>query len=216
MQSKWKLVIFDCDGVLVDSEPISCGVIAEMATEQGYSMTREDAIKEFAGSSLDYVLTYLGERFGRAIPAGAFEAIYRKRSFAAFERELQPIPFVREALKQIHLPKCVGSNGPLHKVKFNLNLTGLTSFFDGHLYSAYDIQKWKPLPDLYLHAAKQMGFKPSECLVVEDSTHGIQAAQAAEMDVVGYANTHNADKLHQSGALIIESMKELQSIVYKH
>ncbi len=213
MESKWKLVIFDCDGVLVDSEKISCGVIAAKLTEMGHPMTMEEGVHEFAGTSLTYVRSFIEEKIGGAIPFD-METWYRKRTYEAFQKELQPVEHIKEALEQIDVLKCVASNGPKYKMEMNLGLTDLIDFFPNSLFSAYDIEKWKPEPDLFLHAANTMGVAPADCVVIEDSVAGVQAAVSAGMKVYGYAGETNAAKLEAAGAEVLHSMKDLPQVIY--
>ena len=213
MSHKYNLVIFDCDGVLVDSEAISCGVIADQATSLGHPMSVEESMELFAGGSLDQAINYVEHKIGRKVPDD-FEAIYRQRTYAAFEKELQPVEGIRSVLEQITLPKCVGSNGPKYKIELNLRITNLLHFFNDDLFSAYDIQRWKPLPDLYLIAAKAMGFEPKNCLVVEDSTHGVKAAKAAGMDVLGYSRSvKKQQELKKFGAFVFDDMAQLPQLL---
>lgn len=140
---------------------------------------------------------------------------YRKKTYEAFQRELQPVEHIKEALNQIDVLKCVASNGPKYKMEMNLGLTGLIDFFPDSLFSAYDIQKWKPEPDLFLHAANKMGVAPTDCVVIEDSVAGVRAAVAAGMKVYGYAGETEAAKLEAVGAKIIHSMKDLPKVIYE-
>ena len=213
MHSKWKLVIFDCDGVLVDSETISCGVVAEMSTELGYPMSAKEGLQTFAGTSLNFVVQYIEEKTSKKIPY-PFEEAYRLRTTEAFKSQLQPIIGVREALQQIPLLKCVASNGPLEKVKSNLSITGLRSFFPQHLFSAYQVQRWKPDPALFLYAAKTLGVAPADCIVVEDSTHGVEAAIAAGMDILGFPGSTTPELLRAAGAKVLPTMQALPGILY--
>ena len=212
-KSKYKLIIFDCDGVLVDSEAISCGMIAEELTKMGHSMTTEEGIETFGGTGMSYVIGYIEKKIGGKIPFD-FEERYRKRTSELFQTKLEPIAHIKEALAKIDILKCVASNGPKDKMIMNLKITNLISFFPNRLFSAYDIQKWKPEPDLFLHAAKTMGVDPSDCLVIEDSPAGVQAAINAKMKVYGYAAETTSSKLEQLGAKLLFSMKDLPSIIY--
>ncbi len=205
---KTSLVIFDCDGVLVDSEPLSNRVIAEQISSLGFPMTEKEAHSIFAGGSLEIVEKFILDKTGKPMP-DYFEEEYRVRSTALFRSELVAIPGAEELLKSIKIPKCVGSNGPLSKIDENLRLTKMHHYFDGNFFSAYDIQKWKPLPDLYLYAAKKMGVDPAECVVVEDSVHGVQAAVAAGIKVYAYAGGGNGELLREAGAEVVTKMEEL-------
>ena len=115
-----------------------------------------------------------------------FKEVFRERSFIAFENEAKAIPGVKELINQLEIPFCVASSGPLKKIKFNLNIIDLLEYFEKNIFSAYDIQKWKPEPDIFLYAAKEMGFDPEDCLVIEDSLAGIQAGLSGGFDVVAY------------------------------
>jgi len=206
-----QLLIFDCDGVLVDSEPISCRIVAEELRKLGLKISNEEAKHQFAGTSMEYIRKYV-QSIGCRVPED-FEEIYRERSHAAFEAELQPVAGIKEALKALDFPRCVASNGPGYKVKANLEITGLRPLFGDELFSAYDIQRWKPEPDLYLHAALQMNTAFENCLVIEDSTAGVQAARRAGMRVLGYAGAGGADRLAAAGAQVFTSMAELPRLV---
>ncbi len=209
----YELVIFDCDGVLVDSESISCGAIAEIATELGFPMTTRESINYFVGTSIEYAVDFLKEKITKPIPLD-FESRYRQMCHERFQTDLRPIPGIENLLNQLKLPKCVGSNGPRHKIISNLQITKLIHHFDeAHLFSAYDIQKWKPLPDLYLHAANRMKVAPQKCVVIEDSVAGVKAGRAAGMTVYGYAGDTNGAALTAAGAKIISSMDELIQIL---
>src|SRR5690606_23268331 len=153
-----RLIIFDCDGVLVDSEPLSNQVIAEILCEIGIPMTTKEAIGLFAGGSLKRVGDFVFSKTGQVL-SSEYIAMYRRRSFALFREALQPIPGVQEALENIPFSKCVASNGPLQKMQLNLGITGLASYFGEHLFSAYEVGHWKPDPRLFLHAAEKIDRK---------------------------------------------------------
>lgn len=212
MAAPIQLIIFDCDGVLVDSEPISCRIVAEELQKLGLDISIEEAKNRFAGTSLDTIRQYFKDQVGKPVPDN-FEEIYRERSHAAFEAELQAVPGIESALKALRLPRCVGSNGPGFKVEANLKITGLRKYFGDELFSAYDIQRWKPDPELYLHAAKTMNFSPENCLVVEDSLAGVQAAIAAGMRVVAYAGAGGSERLKKTGATVFTDMSTLPQLV---
>ena len=208
-----ELIIFDCDGVLVDSEPISSRLIAEQLTELGLPISAQQFEERFAGTALSEIIKFYEEQTGKQVPSN-FETVYRERSWTAFKAELQPIPGVRELLQEVNIHKCVASNGPRKKISFNLNVTQLDHFFATNIFSAYDIQKWKPLPDLYLYAAKNMQVSPSKCVVVEDSIHGVKAAKAAGMRVIGYpGGATPAEVLSAGGAEIISDMRAVKSLL---
>ncbi len=209
---KTKLVIFDCDGVLVDSEPISNRIISKYLSQHGLATSPQKALELFAGGSLSKVGEYYQKQTGQPIGSD-FESTYRDQCKIAFAEELEAVPGVQAMLQQIQIPKCVGSNGPAYKIKFNLDKTGLRSFFGDKLYSAYDIQHWKPEPHLYLHAAKEMGVAPVDCVVVEDSLHGVEAGIAAGMKVFGFTGTKKANVLKAAGAIPFDHMNQLASLI---
>lgn len=205
---KFKCIIFDCDGVLVDSEATSIGAIVDLAEEIGHSMPLEHAIAEFSGQSLQYCFDYIERASEKRFPPDIVN-IYRERTYKAFEENLKPISGIHQLLNRLTLPRCVASNAPQEKIRLNLGLLDLTDFFDPNIFSAYDIQKWKPEPDLFLHAAQNMGFKPKDCLVVEDSLAGVLAAKAGGFEVMGYASTRTAPQLEKAGATVFYDMNLL-------
>ena len=205
---KPKFIIFDCDGVLVDTEEISCGVLAEEARKLGADLSNQEALKTFAGTSYSFVFDFIEKRLGKKLPEN-FEELYRKRTFEEFEKNLQPIPGIHEVVKNLQLPFCVASNAPDYKVEFNLKLVNLFPFFENKIFSAYQINAWKPDPTLFLTAAKTMGFSPAETIVIEDSPAGVQAAVAANMKVLGFAKGKKAEILKSNGAIVISEMKEV-------
>ena len=207
-----KLIIFDCDGVLVDSEPLSNRVIAEQMNELGIEMDTQKAIQLFAGGSLQRVADYVKDQTGQNAP-NDFEDIYRQRSYALFEKELQAVSGISKVLEEMDYQKCVASNGPLPKMKLNLKITGLLHFFENRMFSAYEIGRWKPDPALFLHAAETMGFTPADCIVVEDSIHGVEAAKAAGMQVLAYAAHDHQDKLKNSGIRSFHFMFDLLDLL---
>jgi HAD superfamily hydrolase (TIGR01509 family) len=212
MEKQSKLIIFDCDGVLVDSEPLSNRTIAGQMRELGISMTEEEAIQLFAGGSLKNVTDYVKEITGKEAPSD-MEEVYRERSYELFRKELQPVPGIKDILQKLPNIKCVASNGPIEKMNLNLKLADLIHFFDENLFSAYEVGHWKPDPRLFLHAAQTMGFEARDCIVIEDSDHGIYAAKAAGMQVYGFAGRTPREKLESAGAEVFEEMAQLSSIL---
>ena len=181
-----ELVIFDCDGVLVDSEPIAVRIDVEMFAEVGMVVSEQEVIERFVGRSPELLAQAVKEELGHPPPDG-WEERGARRLRRAFESELQPVAGIREALEQISLPVCVASSSPPERLRFKLELTGLYERFAGHIFSAAEVANGKPAPDLFLHAARRMGVDPPDCIVVEDSRYGVQAARAAGMDVLGFA-----------------------------
>jgi HAD superfamily hydrolase (TIGR01509 family) len=213
------LIIFDCDGVLVDSEPIASRVLAEMVSELGYPLTAAEAIERFTGLSLGTVLGRVEADLGAALPAD-FRDRLRARDYAAFRAELKPIAGVAEVLDHLPCPVCVASSGAPAKMQLTLGITGLLARFEPHIYSAEMVERGKPAPDLFLFAATCMGVAAPRCVVVEDSIAGIQAARAAGMRAFGFAGGGHAgpgyrERLLEAGARrVFERMSELPGLLH--
>ncbi|MCW5253092.1 HAD family hydrolase [Streptomyces sp. SHP 1-2] len=186
---RYDLVIFDNDGVLVDSEPISNRLLAGFLTELGHPTTYEDSLRDYMGAALHRVHDLVLERTGRRLPED-FDDAFHQRVFAAFERNLEPVPGAAEVLGKLAadgVPYCVASSGSHERIRVGHRRTGLDRWFDdGRIFSAEDVGRGKPAPDLFLHAAARMGVAPDRCAVVEDSALGVRAAVAAGMDVFGF------------------------------
>lgn len=180
-----ELVIFDCDGVIADSELISASVLIEKLAETGLTLEAEDVRREFLGRSFPTVARVIREHFGHPLPED-FEAEYRRRLLLRFESELRPTPGFQQMLQALHLPVCVATSSSPPRVERTLQLVGLSEFFGDRVYTASQVTHGKPAPDLFLFAAGRMGVKPSAALVVEDSAPGLMAAQAAHMKVLAY------------------------------
>ena len=206
--SKYKCIIFDCDGVLVDSEAISTGVLVDMANALGANMDYKQSLIAFKGKSLTACIDVISKRIDNTIPIH-FEQDYRINTFEAFRKQIQPIKGIREVLDKLKVPFCVASSGPENKIRLNLEVAGLLPYFENHIFSCYAIQKWKPKPDVFLWAAKTMGFKPNECLVVEDSVSGVKAALAGGFDVFGYTEHDYEDELQALATNTFNSMNKL-------
>lgn len=203
-------IIFDCDGVLVDSETTSIAILLELGAKIGFKMDLAAAVDHFSGQSLLYCLQYMEDKTGQQFAPDVMDE-FRERTFTAFRRNIQAVPGIRTVLEELQLPCCVASNAPLEKIELNLGLLDLLDFFDGHLFSAYTLQRWKPDPALFLHAAATMGYAPDQCLVIEDSPSGVQAAKAGGFTVVGIAHhAQRAHSLREAGAHhLITHMREL-------
>jgi HAD superfamily hydrolase (TIGR01509 family) len=207
------LVIFDCDGVLVDSEPISIRIDVEMFAEVGMTVSEQDVIERFVGRSPDLLARAVEEQLGHP-PPDDWEERGERRLRHAFETELQPVAGIREALERISLPVCVASSSPTERLRFKLELTGLYERFAGRIFSAAEVANGKPAPDLFLYAAQQMGAEPARCVVVEDSVYGVQAARAAGMDVLAYAGgVTAADVLAGPRTVVFDDMRSLPELL---
>ncbi|MGA5418101.1 HAD family hydrolase [Streptomyces pseudogriseolus] len=212
---RYDLVIFDNDGVLVDSEPLSNRHLAAYLTELGHPTTYEDSIRDYMGSAMHRVHDLIEERTGQRLPAD-FDDVFHARVFAAFERELKPVTGVADVLEKLAadgVPYCVASSGSHERIRVGHRAAGLNRFFDdGRIFSSQDVGRGKPAPDLFLYAAERMGTTPERCVVVEDSPLGVQAAVAAGMDVYGFTAMTPAEKL--SGATrLFGDMRELSSLL---
>jgi HAD superfamily hydrolase (TIGR01509 family) len=184
IRPKPDLVIFDCDGVLVDSELLSCQCLSDELSEFGISLTLAQALELFLGRSTSAVTQHFRE-LGQAVPVD-FPVRLKSRVLTAFERALQPIPDVETVLSGLRAPYCVASSSDLDRVALSLKLTGLAPHFGDRIYTAQMVVHGKPAPDLFLYAAEKMGAQPVRTLVIEDSVSGMQAAKAAGMMVWGF------------------------------
>jgi HAD superfamily hydrolase (TIGR01509 family) len=194
----YALVVFDNDGVLVDSEPLANGVLAAYLTELGHPTTYEESLRDFMGGAVHRVHDTVFARTGRRLPP-EFDEELHFRTFAAFERALEPVAGAAEVLAGLNadgVPYCVASSSSHERIRLSLRKTGLDAFFDEtRIFSAQDVGRGKPAPDLFLHAAASMGVAPADCAVVEDSPLGVSAAVAAGMDVYGFAAMTPPDRL---------------------
>lgn len=180
------LVIFDCDGVLVDSERLTVEIESRLITSLGWPLSTTEVVQRFLGRSDAYMLSQIEAALGRAVPEWT-ELLERERE-SVFRAELQPVNGIVDLLDSLTVASCVASSGTHEKLNLTLGLTGLLERFGEQIYSATEVEHGKPAPDLFLHAATQMGVDPARCLVVEDSPSGVQAALAAGMRCVAYAS----------------------------
>ena len=207
-----KCIIFDCDGTLVDSEEVTNEIIAEMAGELGVKMTGEEATATFGGKTLDSVLYKMRELSGKEIPDDWLPRLIKKVS-ESWKTELNPVNGVRELLENLNISICVASNGEHLHVNQSLEMTGLRGFFDGNIFCASDVGVPKPAPDLFLYAAKKMGFKPEQCIVIEDSISGVMAANRAKIKVYGLVKMCSAEELENAGAIPFTNMQNLPALL---
>jgi HAD superfamily hydrolase (TIGR01509 family) len=209
---RFDLVIFDNDGVLVDSEPVANRVLSALLTEYGLPCTPEESIATFMGHSMAQVRSMVEARLGRPVPA-ELEARYFEQVFAEFERSLQPIPGIVDALRSIEPAVCVASSGTHERIRLTLGATGLWDRFGGRVFSAEDVPRGKPAPDLFLHAARALGADPRRCAVVEDSPAGITAANAAGMTSFGFARLVPAERLRHATGAVFRDMLRLPALL---
>ena len=209
----WETVIFDCDGVLVDSEPISNRILTGMLNDLGLSYTVERTMDRFVGRSMPSCVALIEEELGGPAPADFGEEFHR-RTVAAFEVDLEPVRGIRGVLDRLPWPHCVASSGDHAKLRATLTRTGLYDRFAGRIFSALDVARGKPHPDLFLHAAERMGAHPARCAVVEDSVLGVRAGVAAGMRVFAYTGTVGEAALAAAGAHeIFRDMSELPALL---
>ena len=211
-----ELVIFDCDGVLVDSEVISNSVLARALTAEGLPTTLTQARREYQGLLLSEVVQHAQQSLGRALADDWVERFEKDRA-EAFHRELEPVPDAASTVQRVKdagIPACVASQGSLAKTRMTLGLTGLRSLFSASaLFSGQLVPRGKPSPDLFLHAAATMGAKPSRCVVVEDTVSGVTAAVAAGMRAIGYAADSDETALRHAGAEILHTLGGLPEML---
>ncbi len=207
MRAMTQCIIFDCDGTLVDSEYL-CNLALEIKLkEYAVKESANEMMDRFRGCQLASILKSLEEQH-RINLAEDFVPSYRSLVDTLFEKRLQPCEGVAEMLSSLAFPKCVASSGPPAKIRKALNLTGLACHFNDNIFSSYEIGSWKPEPGIFLHAAKEMGYSPAHCVVVEDSLVGVIAAQRAEMRAILYDPSCIYPQVE--GACKIQHMSELQ------
>ena len=191
------LVIFDNDGVVVDSEMLANRVLSGLLTEHGHPTSIEESIRDYMGGTLSTVRSTIRERSGQDLPAD-FDESYHQRLFEAFSTDLRPVRGIESVLDGLELPFCLASSGTLDRIFRSLTVTGLIDYFGDRIFSAEQVANGKPAPDLFLHAASTLAVATSHCVVIEDSPHGVAAARAAGMTVLGYVALTPAERL--SGA----------------
>jgi HAD superfamily hydrolase (TIGR01509 family) len=211
-----QLVIFDCDGVLVDSEPTSNRVLAAAISEAGLAIEPDEVGREFEAMRLADIQARVEERVGRPLGAGWLGDFERRRE-AAFREGIDPVAGVEEVLRGLCAAGrsiCVASQARREKTEMTLGLTGLRGYFDDSvLFSSTMVERGKPHPDLFLHAAATMGFEPARCVVIEDAVPGVEAALAAGMPVLGYAPSGSGDRLARAGAHTFNAMADLPELL---
>jgi HAD superfamily hydrolase (TIGR01509 family) len=203
----FELVIFDCDGVLVDSERLAVRTEAQILAGLGWPLTERDIVERFVGRSAAHMQREIERHLGRSIDwDGDFECRYHR----VFEQELVAVPGVVEALDGITAPTCVASSGSHDKMRFTLGLTGLFDRFEGRIFSVDEVANGKPAPDVFLYAAERLGVPPDRCAVVEDSVSGVKAGLAAGMTVFAFAGSvTGAEDLAIDGAVVFDDMRDL-------
>lgn len=215
MTDRFDLVIFDCDGVLVDSERLSIRLDVELLAALGWPMAEDEVVERWVGRTEAAMRAEIEEHLGRDI--GPEWEAFSQRYVRVFAEELEPVDGVAEAVDAVQaagFATCVASSGDLGKIRRNLAKTGLLDRFDGRLFSADDVVHGKPAPDLFLHAAVAMGFEPARTAVVEDSVHGVVAGLAAGMAVFAYAGgVTPASRLARPGVTLFDAMRDLPGLL---
>jgi HAD superfamily hydrolase (TIGR01509 family) len=212
------LLIFDCDGVLVDSEVLAHDTLREMIASLGRPMTMDEAVREFAGGSLADTVATVGRLLGRPLPADVGDK-FGQLLLERFRHELKPMPGVRDAILALPYRRCVASSSTPERLRLSLEVTGLAPLFGEHVFSAVQVARGKPAPDLYLLTARTLGEPPERCIVIEDTTRGVAAGHAAGARVIGFAGGGHAmpalaEDLARAGAeVVITAMGELPAVV---
>lgn len=211
------LVIFDCDGVLVDTETLANQLLVKVLAEDGFIISYEDCRRLFVGKTLEAVMAHVEASIGRRLDP-QWPDYVRDETLKAFSTGINAVPHVREvliALEGQRIPFCVASSGKFEKMRFTLGNSGLLHFVEKTLYSAEQVGRGKPWPDLFLFAAKSMGHAPAGCVVIEDSVPGVEAAVAAGMPVLGYAGDPHTEAgvLKEKGAHVFHDMRALMGLL---
>jgi HAD superfamily hydrolase (TIGR01509 family) len=212
MPTSVDLVIFDCDGVLVDSERLAVRVEARLISELGWPLTEDDVLHRFVGRTDAHMLGEIEAALGRPVPE--WQERYEQSLHEAFRRELAAVKGIEDVLDELTVATCVASSGTHEKMALTLGLVGLHERFAGRIFSTTEVANGKPAPDLFLHAAARSGVPPHRCVVVEDSRSGVEAARAAGMRAFGYAGGLTpADWLAGPGTTVFDDMAELAGLI---
>lgn len=208
----FELVIFDCDGVLVESEALACQIYVQMFAEYGYPLDYNETLYKFYGVTLSNRLKVSAQELDWTPPAD-FIPIFNERLLALSERELRPIAHIHELIDSLSVPMCVASNGTREEIVFRLKVARLTECFGEAIFSGMEVPHPKPAPDVYLAAAQSFNIHPSRCVVIEDSILGVTAGVRAGMKVYGHATFNSAESLRAAGAIPFANMLELKAIL---
>ena len=212
------LVIFDCDGVLVDSEPLSNTVFSRALKREGLDWSVEETMRRLLGRSLKSCVEIIEGVLARTLPEDFVHTLQADTLQAFRDAPLQPVPGIHEAIDALEaagVATCVASSGGFDKMEVSLGVTGLLARFEGRIFSSSQVPRGKPFPDLFLHAAIEMNVQPFDCVVVEDSVPGVQAAKSAGMRVLGYIGAPHTDRdaMAAAGAFLFADMKQLPDLV---
>jgi HAD superfamily hydrolase (TIGR01509 family) len=211
--ARFDLVIFDCDGVVVDSERVVHAVFGAFIRSLGVHMSEAETYEHFMGRRLSECMTIVEQLSGRAAPQGALERYCAERD-RVLREQVQPVAGIREVLEALTIPYCIASSGDHDKMRLTLGATMLMPFFEGRLFSATEVPRGKPSPDVFLYAAERMGAAPARTVVIEDSVNGVLAGCSAGMTVFGFAGLTASAKLRAAGAAyVFEDMSELPRLL---
>jgi HAD superfamily hydrolase (TIGR01509 family) len=208
----YDLVIFDCDGVLVDSEPLANQVYVQMLAEYGFQVNTEEYLHKYSGAAIVNRLESTSKQLNWTPPSD-FYPVFNSRLSVLTKQYLKPVPGIHELLNSLTSPVCIASNGSRNEVVLRLQLADLAKYFGENIFSGTDQPKPKPAPDVYLAAADSFKIPPERCVVVEDSVLGVTAGVRAGMKVYGYAACTSPERLKEAGAIPFMDMRELKSIL---
>ena len=206
------LIIFDCDGVLVESEPLATQVFVQILAEHGFEVSYEEYLRKFSGAIISKRLEVASQELNWTPPAN-FMSIFNERLSPLTERELKPVPGIHSLLESLSVPICIGSNGSREEILLRLRIARLTDYFGSAIFSGLEVPHPKPAPDVFLAAAKAFNISPDRCIVIEDSVLGVTAAVHAGMRVYGHAAFTPSESLREAGAIPFNDMQELQTIL---
>lgn len=209
------LVIFDCDGVLVDSEPLANRVFVQLLKESGKSVDEAIYLQKFSGVTLPDRISTTERELSWTAPEDFLSQFHQRLSVLS-EKELQPVDGIHELLKSLAVPVCVASNGSRDEINLRLRLAKLVPIFGNNIFSGLEVSRPKPAPDVYLAAAQAFDIPPARCVVIEDSIPGVMAGVRAGMKVYGHAASTPAQSLREAGAIPFASMSELQEILARN
>jgi HAD superfamily hydrolase (TIGR01509 family) len=210
--TSFDLVIFDCDGVLVNTEPLANKVYVQMLSEYGYQVNTEEYQREFSGAAIFKRLEVTSQRLNWTPPEN-FMSVFNERIADLTARELKPVPGIHELIESLSVPICVASNGSREEILLRLKIARLTKHFGSAIFSGLEVPHPKPAPDVFLAAAKSFNISPDRCIVIEDSVPGVTAGVRAGMKVYGHAAFTPSESLRKVGAIPFENMMELKSIL---
>jgi HAD superfamily hydrolase (TIGR01509 family) len=217
---KYKAIIWDCDGVLIDSEVLACGVAVEILAEIGYSIPLDKYLNQFMGQSSAQMFAQIEQETGLKLAEIFPVERLKEKQKAVFNLHLQAISGVENVLKTVNLPMAVASGSESERLQHTLSITNLIGYFNTHVYSVELVKNGKPAPDIFLYAAEKLKVVPENCLVIEDSLHGVNAAKAAGMDVFAYVGgSHMTPNLQQNLTdagvqAVLRHMDELPALLY--